>query len=242
MDGKPKAGVLMTNTWLRKHRLIYAGATRHPFILSIRDGTVDLSAFKRWLGQDYIFVRAFVPFVASVLIKAWKNSDHESGDIELVLSGVAALNDEIEWFKQEASKWGVELSGVVPEKTTQDYCRFLEDLMSPDVDYAVAMTAFWAIEAVYQESFAHCLEEGSKTPPELQEACQRWGNDGFRQYCSSLRNIADRELEKATSDGGPLVKVSEDVVTKAEVAFQRVLEYEVQFWNMSHGSPGRSAP
>ncbi|KAM0965877.1 hypothetical protein TB2_021389 [Malus domestica] len=242
MDGKPKAGVSMTSTWLRKHRLIYAGATRHPFILSIRDGTVDLSAFKRWLGQDYIFVRAFVPFVASVLIKAWKNSDHESGDIELVLSGVAALNDEIEWFKQEASKWGVELSGVVPEKTTQDYCRFLEDLMSPDVDYAVAMTAFWAIEAVYQESFAHCLEEGSKTPPELQEACQRWGNDGFGQYCSSLRNIADRELEKSASDGGPLVKVSEDMVTKAEVEFQRVLEYEVQFWNMSHGSPGRSAP
>lgn len=69
-------------------------------------------------------MRAFVPFVASVLIKAWKNSDHESGDIELVLSGVVALSDEIEWFKQEASKWGVELSGVVPEKTTQDYCRF----------------------------------------------------------------------------------------------------------------------
>ncbi|KAJ0093442.1 hypothetical protein Patl1_24904 [Pistacia atlantica] len=42
----------MIDTWLRKHRLLYTGATRHPFILSIRDGTVDLSSFKTWLDQD----------------------------------------------------------------------------------------------------------------------------------------------------------------------------------------------
>lgn len=114
--------------------------------------------------------------------------------------------------------------------------------MRPEVDYTVAMAAFWAIEAVYQESFAHCLEEGSKTPIELQEACQRWGNDGFGRYCSSLRNIADRQLEKAASGSVPLVKVSEDAVSKAEVTFLRVLEYEVDFWNMSCGTDGHSAP
>lgn len=100
--------------------------------------------------------------------------------------------------------------------------------MSPEVDYTVAMTAFWAIETVYQESFAHCLEEGSKTPPELEEVCQRWGNDGFGNYCSALRCIADRRLEKAPVDE----------VSKAEVTFLSVLEYEVEFWNMSRGIPG----
>ena len=39
----------MTETWLRKHRLLYVGATRHPFIRSIRDGNIDLSSFKTWL-------------------------------------------------------------------------------------------------------------------------------------------------------------------------------------------------
>lgn len=76
-----------------------------------------------WLqGQDYIFVRAFVPFVASVLIKAYKKGDESSGDMEVILSGLGSLNDEIAWFKQEASKWGVDLSQVAPEKPTQDYC------------------------------------------------------------------------------------------------------------------------
>lgn len=97
--------------------------------------------------------------------------------------------------------------------------------MSPEVEYTVAITAFWAIEAVYQESFALCLQDGSKTPPELKETCQRWGNDCFGQYCCSLQNIANRHLGKA-----PL-----DVVAKAEVVLLQVLELEVEFWNMSHG-------
>lgn len=114
---------------------------------------------------------------------------------------------------------------VVLEKMHMVCCRFLENLMSPDVDYAVAITTFWAIETVYQESFAHCLEDGSKTPPELQDTCQRWGNDDFGEYCRSLQEIANRYLEKASSD----------VLTEAEVTFLRVLEHEIEFWNMSHG-------
>ncbi|CAK9145647.1 unnamed protein product [Ilex paraguariensis] len=214
----------MIEEWLRKHRLVYTGATRHPFILSVRDGSVDLSSFKRWLGQDYLFVKACVPFVASVLLKACKESD-DSSDMEVILGGVASINDEIAWFMKEASKWGVPLTSIVPQKANLDYCRFLESLTRSDVEYTVAITAFWAIEAVYQESFAHCLEDGSKTPEELKETCQRWGNEGFSQYCHCLRNIANRCLQKAT----------DDVLSKAEEVVLRVLEHEVGFWNMSRG-------
>lgn len=98
--------------------------------------------------------------------------------------------------------------------------------MNPDVEYTLAITAFWAIETVYQESFAHCLEDGSKTPEELKETCQRWGNEGFGQYCRSLQNITNRRLEKA----------SDDMFSKAEVILIRVLEHEVEFWNMSRGT------
>lgn len=98
----------------------------------------------------------------------------------------------------------------------------------PEVDYTTAMVALWAIETVYQESFSLCLEDGSKTPPELMETCQRWGNAGFRGYCDSLRRIAERRLEKAP----------EGTLKNAEAAFERVLELEVSFWDMSSsGSP-----
>ncbi|KAG2315795.1 hypothetical protein Bca52824_018917 [Brassica carinata] len=208
MEKSEKKGVI--DTWIDKHRSLYAAATRHDFVVSIRDGSVDLSSFKTWLGQDYLFVRGFVPFVANVLIRAGKESG-ETSDMEVVLGGLASLNDEIEWFKSEGSKWGVDFSTVVAQKANQEYSRFLEALMSSEVEYSVVMTAFWAIEAVYQESFAH--------------SCNRWGNDGFRQYCLSVKNIAERCLENA----------SREALVEAEDVLVRVLEHEVAFWEMSRG-------
>jgi len=73
-------------------------------------------------AQDYLFVRAFVPFVASVLIKACKESD-DSDDVEVILGGMASLKDEILWFKREANKWGISLSDVVPQNANKNYCR-----------------------------------------------------------------------------------------------------------------------
>ncbi|KAH9766145.1 Bifunctional TENA-E protein [Citrus sinensis] len=209
--------------------------TKLPYFNFLRYWWNLLLIMQFTLGQDYIFVREFVAFAASVLIKAWKESDDSEGDTEVILGGMAGLHDEIAWFKKEASKWGVELSETVPQKANQVYCRFLESLMSPEVDYTVAITVFWAIEAVYQESFAHCLEPDTNTPPELQEVCQRWGNDGFGQYCHSLKKIANRLLEKA-SDDLIVGKAGDDVLKKAEVELIRVLEHEVEFWNMSRGT------
>lgn len=37
------------DTWRDEHRSMWDGATRHAFILSIADGTIDISAFKTWL-------------------------------------------------------------------------------------------------------------------------------------------------------------------------------------------------
>lgn len=57
-------------------------------------------------------VRELVPFTASVLLKASKNSD-DGNDMEVLLSGVAPLSDEISWLKQEAAKGNVPLFNVI---------------------------------------------------------------------------------------------------------------------------------
>lgn len=115
------------------------------------------------------------------------------------------------------------LYDLITDRTPLSLSSFLESLISPEVEYTVAITAFWAIEAVYQESFAHCLQEGSKTREDLKETCERWGSDGFGQYCKSLQSVANRCLRKAP----------DDVVSRAERVVLRVLELEVEFWNMS---------
>lgn len=213
----------ITTAWLKKHSHIYGEATFHPFIQSIRNGTIDFKCFKRWLSQDYIFVREFVRFLASVLVKAPRNSSTE--DIDIILGGLVALDQEISWFRKEASNWEVDLLNCNPQRANTEYCRFLESLMQPDVDYAVVIVALWAIEVVYCDSFALCLDLDAKTPPLLLEACQRWGNKGFKQYCTSLQKIADKALDNAPHN----------VQQKAEEAFIQILKNEIEFWNMSYG-------
>ncbi|KAF7049259.1 LOW QUALITY PROTEIN: hypothetical protein CFC21_057827 [Triticum aestivum] len=208
--------------WMATHRGMYERATRHPFTVSIRDGSVDLAAFKRWLGQDYMFVREFVAFLASVLLKCCKESD--SSDMETILGGLASLSDELSWFKKEAAKWSVDLAGISPLSSTPSVPKFLQSLDDPEISYSVAITTFWIIETVYQDSFAFCIEEGNKTPAEL-GTCQRWGSPEFKQYCQSLQRIADRCLANAPHD---VV-----VVKRAEEAFLGVLELEIGFWDMS---------
>lgn len=97
--------------------------------------------------------------------------------------------------------------------------------MEPEVGYTGAMVALWTIEVVYQQSFAHCLEEGSMCQSELMDTCKRWGNEEFGKYCLTLRKIVDRRLMNATDTD----------LKNAEVVFLRVLDYEVEFWNMSRG-------
>ncbi|PWA44313.1 von Willebrand factor, type A [Artemisia annua] len=105
--------------------------------------SLDFSSFKKWLGQDYVFVRSFVPLVASTLMKSSKEHNDES-DMEAIL----------------------------------------------EVEYPVAISVFWAIEAVYQQSFAHCLEDVNKIPQELQETCERWSNEGFGSYCKFIKVLS----------------------------------------------------
>ncbi|KAG8063671.1 hypothetical protein GUJ93_ZPchr0003g17073 [Zizania palustris] len=222
-DGGVEAGkdTSTTAAWVARHRRLYERATRHPFTVSIHDGTVDLAAFRRWLGQDYMFVKEFVAFLASVLLKCCRQS--EGSDMEIILGGLASLSDELSWFKKEADKWSVGLTEVSPLKSNTLYCRFLQSFSEPEISYTVAITTFWIIETVYQDSFALCIEEGNETPPELLGTCQRWGSHEFKQYCQSLQIIADRCLAEAPAD----------VVRSAEEAFLRVLELEIGFWEMS---------
>ncbi|XP_049380302.1 probable bifunctional TENA-E protein [Solanum stenotomum] len=212
--------------WLRKHKLEYSAATRHPFIYSIHDGSIDFSCYKKWLEREYLFVKtALVPFAASVLLKAWKESINNS-DVEVILGGLAYLNDEISWLKQEASKWHISLASVVlDDKPLLDYFRFFEPLTSPDVKYTEAITILWAVESVYYNGFGHCLEEGNTTPNEMKDGCKIWSNDNFKQYCQSLENIANRTLEEAL----------DEELSMTEVLILEFLENIVRFWNMNLG-------
>nr|GMC61574.1 probable bifunctional TENA-E protein [Ipomoea batatas] len=216
----------ITETWMRKHDLLFIAATRNPFTQAIRDATLHLSSFKNWLGQEYwLGKRAFVPFLSTLLEKARHESDGTNDIVQVIQTGIGLQNDNIKQIKQEAKKLDVSLESVVPYQPTIDYSNLLDSLTTPEFngDYtAAAVSILWATATVYHRTFAHCLSQDSKTPEEMKEACRKWGGDTQRDYCLSLQTTADAVLEKAPRD----------VIVKAEVALLQFLEISVQFWNV----------
>eukprot|EP00897_Mesotaenium_endlicherianum_P004081 jgi/Mesen1/3700/ME000202S02795 len=215
--------------WLSHHGVDYSRAIRHPFLES---------------AQDYLFVRSLVRFVASTLLKlpqknyddAGATSTSPPGDFEVLLGSLSALDAELKWFKELASKRGVQLAGLQPLEANVWYMRYLEELSGPAVPYEVALTALWAVELVYCEAWSRCTERGAHTPADLQECCQRWGNPEFASYCSLLGVTAQRALEGAAARGQEGERergCSRGVFVEAKEAFLKVLRLEVAFWDMS---------
>lgn len=221
MSTTSKSPRSFTTEWLHQNHELYAAATNHAFIASIRDGSIDVINFKHWMEQDYHFVREFVRFVASVLLKVPRDAPEQDADV--ILSGVTALESEISWFRKEANFWQVFLEKVTLLEPNKEYCAFLRELEKAETPYPVAVAAFWLIELVYNASFMSCLEEGSKTPFELLSTVKRWGSPEFYQYVLSLKHLADKALENA----------SEVEQKKAHEVCVRILELEVKFWDMA---------
>jgi major membrane immunogen (membrane-anchored lipoprotein) len=91
--------------------------------ITVHDGKIYICLCAIFQGQDYLFVREFVAFLASVLLKCCKQSD--SSDMEIILGGLSSLSDELSWFKTEAAKWSVDLAGISPLSSNMEYCRLV---------------------------------------------------------------------------------------------------------------------
>jgi thiaminase len=53
-----------------RHDPLLRGATRHPFLDGVREGTLPEGVFERWLVQDYLFVLAGLAFQSRLVPRA----------------------------------------------------------------------------------------------------------------------------------------------------------------------------
>ena len=127
-----------------RHPEAWRGATRHPFLDSLRDGTLPPEAFNAWLRQDFLFVSDLLAFQARLLARAPRAAQR------VLAGGLVALEDELTWFEQMTRERGLELVGA-RHPTTDAYLGLMEVL---DEDaYSVAITALWAMERAYIEAW-----------------------------------------------------------------------------------------
>lgn len=197
---------------LNKHADAWNLATQHPFLDACKTGDIKPAQFNTWLVQDFLFVTEFTRMVARLLSVA--PVEH----FDTILGGLAALKDELNWFREKAAERDVDLNSARQE-TCARYGDFMERLgLEP---YSVQATAFWAIELAYNQAWQL---PGPMRPP-YHEFADRWGNQDFTGYVALLEKQAD----------GTLATAAKPDLIRAEDVFLKVADLERQFWQMAFG-------
>ncbi|MDF5726472.1 MAG: TenA family transcriptional regulator [Rhizonema sp. PD38] len=195
---------------LQNYAQSWQEATVHPFLEECQLGTIQLQQFNTWLRQDYLFVLEFTRMVGRVLASA------PPQHFDVILGGLAALKDELNWFQEKASERQLNFN-IKKQPTCIEYCEYMQSIT--DKPYAVQATAFWAIEFSYNQGW----QLPGKMPAPYNEFAERWGNPDFTKYVKLLEQQADEVLETAEAD----------IQKQAEESFLRVAKLEHDFWQMA---------
>ncbi|PPT05668.1 Tthiaminease II like protein involved in salvage of thiamine pyrimidine moiety [Geitlerinema sp. FC II] len=202
---------------IERHPQLWHDATHHPFLDACQSGTIGLEQFDTWLVQDYQFVVEFTRFLANVLTGA--PVEH----FDVLLGGLVAIKDELNWFREKARERGLTLQ-TDKHPTGEAYTQYLASWeVKP---YPVRATALWAIELAYNQGW----QLPGKMAAPYDEFADRWGNPEFTEYVKHLERQADESLQAA----------SEPVQQQAEAVFREVARLEREFWQMAFASPSEN--
>ena len=188
---------------------LWHAATRHEFLDRVRDGTVPVAAFSRWLEQDYLFVAG--------LTRAWGRllAGAPQEDFKLIASGIDVFSSELEWFEALAGPLAVGLD-CEPLPEASAYIGDLADLATRS--YAVAITGMWGVEVAYLHAWQGACEGDER----FADVVEHWANAEFAAFVGELGVVVDRELA-----------ASPEHHHAAEQALVAVLGHEALFWGLA---------
>ncbi len=194
-------------TWLdspliRNAAELWDAATRAPFLDAAAAGNLPEPAFRRWLAQDYLFATGLTAYQAIMLSKAPRSAHR------VLISGLVALDEELEWFESHARRLDLDLA-VRPHPTCRAYVDFLMR-SAYGAPWPVLAAILFGVEVSY-------LAAWSALPPTgpYAEFIARWSSTAFQRYVDELARLAHQYPHEA-----------------AQEFFNQVLLYERDFWRM----------
>lgn len=190
---------------------LWRDATVHPFLQQCQAGTIQLSQFNTWLVQDYLFAVECARMLARLVGVA--PSDH----LDILLSGLVSIKDELQWFQRNAATRNLDLN-TQPQPTCREYCHLMAS--AGQQPYAVQALSIWAIEAAYNQAW----RKHSPMPEPYTEFGDRWGNSNFSAYVEELARQANEAI--AVAD-----KTQHQA---AEAFFLDIARLEQDFWQMAY--------
>jgi formylaminopyrimidine deformylase / aminopyrimidine aminohydrolase len=163
---------------LQRHAEAWRGATAHPFLAGVRDGSVPVAAFDTWLAQDARFVGELLRFQARLLARAPRPAQ------AVLAAGAVSLVAELDWFDEQAAARGLDLAAPA-RPATRAYAALLDRLDTAEV--GTALMALWTIERSYLDAWSGARPGA----PAYRDVVEHWTVPGFAGYVAGLEEAAD---------------------------------------------------
>lgn len=203
---------------------VWDAQLEHPFVQELGEGSLDVERFKRWVLQDYLYLKEFARIFAWAVAKADRLESMSWFAKVLDLT----LNTEMALHREYAARFGISQASLEAHPmwpTTRAYTDFLVRT-SADGDMADLLAALLPCAWGYVYIARHL--SGGTLPED-----QRYA-DWIRQYASD--EFADAaewlkgELDRVGATASPEKR------EKLQDFFVISSRYEWQFWEMCwHG-------
>lgn len=198
---------------------VWTAYINHQFVLGLAQGTLPKKSFKKYLGQDYLFL---IHFARAYALAAYKSDTIE--DIKQAASGLSAIiNLEMDMHIEYCKEWGISeetMQNLSEATETLAYTRFvLEKGLSGDLlDLHVAL--------------APCLIGYAEIGKKFQDKVTQ------NPYGSWIKMYASEEYQSAAIDQmNQLEKLAagrggEERFTNLSKTFNQATRLEIDFWEM----------
>lgn len=201
-------------------RPIWTAQLAHPFVKGLGDGTLDPEIFKRWVLQDYRYLKEFARVFAWATARAdrLESMSWYAGVLDLT------LNTEMGLHREYAARFGLSPGDLEEEPmwpTTRAYTDFLVRTAA-DGDMLDLLAALLPCAWGYVE-VARALAQGQAPGDQrYQDWIIQYASQEFADAADWLRNELDRLAQG----------ISEEKKGRLEEIFLVSSRYEWQFWEM----------
>jgi thiaminase/transcriptional activator TenA len=199
---------------------IWASQLQHPFVKGLEDGTLEVDRFKRWVLQDYRYLKEFARIFGWAVAKA--DSLESMSWYAEVLN--LTLNTEMELHRQYATRFGLTAAELEEEPmwpTTRAYTDFLVRTAA-DGDMLDLLAALLPCAWGY----VYLARKLAEAPPPDDQRYADWitqyASDEFAQALDWLRNELDSLADS----------ISEEKRIRLKEIFLVSSRYEWRFWEM----------
>lgn len=187
---------------------LWRSATTAEFLTAIGVGNLPTESFHRWLVQDYAFAKGLAACQAVATAKTPRPAQ------KVLITGLAALDSELDWFEQKAAQYGLDLH-VAMHPTCRRYVDYLIAAAYTQPS-EVLLPILFGVEAAYLCAWSSLRGDDSGTDSPYAEYIDRWSNSLFAQYVADLLSHCDRHPDGIQQQ-----------------QFNEVLRHEQDFWCMT---------